>query len=131
MAKFVNGGGTLAIDSCGGGLEFAASADAELAAMFPNGFEQLKQPLKFDHALYKTLGMPADEIAYRPFSTRLLGNLKGPRLRGIEIGGRLAVIQSNEDLSVGLVGQHVDGIVGYTPRCASAIMAAILDGVAK
>jgi hypothetical protein len=34
----------------------------------------------------------------------------------MEIGNRLAVIFSGEDLSVGLVGQPVDGIVGYMPH---------------
>jgi hypothetical protein len=41
-----------------------------------------------------------------------------PRLRGIEIGGRLAVIFSGEDLSAGLVGNPVDGINGYAPLAA-------------
>jgi hypothetical protein len=34
----------------------------------------------------------------------------------MEISNRLTVIFSGEDLSVGLVGQPVDGIVGYVPQ---------------
>ena len=52
--------------------------------------------------------------------------MKGPQLRGIEINGRLAVIFSKEDLSVGLVGQAVDGIVGYTPETATRLMTRIV-----
>jgi hypothetical protein len=44
----------------------------------------------------------------------------------MEINNRLAVIFSGEDLSVALVGQPVDGIVGYTPATATRLMANIL-----
>jgi hypothetical protein len=47
-------------------------------------------------------------------------------LRGIEKDGRLAVIYSREDLSVGLVGQHVDGIIGYDPQTATTLMSKVL-----
>jgi hypothetical protein len=55
-------------------------------------------------------------VEYRPFARKSLGNIHLPRLRGMEISNRLAVIFSGEDLSVGLVGQPVDGIVGYVPQ---------------
>ena len=42
--------------------------------------------------------------------------------RGIRIDDRLAVIYSREDLSGGLVGQSVDGIVGYDPQSAAELM---------
>jgi hypothetical protein len=52
--------------------------------------------------------------------------LKTPRLRGIEVNGRLAVIFSPEDLSVGLVGGAVDGIYGYEPESAVNLMRCVL-----
>jgi len=39
------------------------------------------------------------------------------------------VIYSREDLSVGLVGQAVDGIVGYSPATATSLMTRILNSV--
>ena len=49
-----------------------------------------------------------------------------PALRGINVKGRLAVFYSREDLGAGIVGQPVDGITGYTPESATAIMRNIL-----
>ena len=45
-----------------------------------------------------------------------------PRLKGVEVGGRTAVLFSREDLTAGMVGQDVDGVFGYTPAVATAIM---------
>ena len=39
----------------------------------------------------------------------------------------MIVIYSREDLSAGLVGQAVDGIVGYDPASATALMSHILS----
>ncbi len=55
-----------------------------------------------------------------------MGKLSGPRLRGITQNGRLVCIYSPEDLSVGLVGEQVDGILGYKPETATALMRKIL-----
>ncbi len=43
-------------------------------------------------------------------------------MRGITIGGRVAVFYSPEDLSAGIVGEQVDGISGYDPASATQIM---------
>ena len=48
-----------------------------------------------------------------------------------EINGRLAVIYSREDLSAGMVGETIDGIIGYTPDTATALMTRIILYVAK
>ncbi len=50
-----------------------------------------------------------------------------PRLQGVERGGRLVIIYSREDLTAGLVGQAVDGIIGYDPATATSLMTRILD----
>ena len=49
----------------------------------------------------------------------------------MKLKDRLAVIYSPEDLSVGLVGQPIDGIVGYEPRTAAALMANALMNASK
>jgi len=53
--------------------------------------------------------------------------MKAPRVQGITFaGGRVGVFFSREDLSAGLVGQPVDGIVGYDPHTATTIMSRII-----
>jgi hypothetical protein len=127
LQDFVKGGGLLVIDACGGGDDFNASAQSELSKMFPDQTQQLGTPLKKDHPLY-TLGAPADFAAkYRTYT--LIHRPSGAanfRLNGIEFHGKLGVIYSSDDLSEGLVGQSVDGIIGYTPGVATTLMRRII-----
>jgi len=114
IKKFVEGGGTLIIDAAGGNGEFATAAEAELVAIFPGAKNTLKL-LPISHPLYSAANK-IEEVEYRPFARKSLGNIHMPRLRGMEVNNRLAIIFSGEDLSVGLVGQPIDGIVGYVPQ---------------
>ena len=63
---------------------------------------------------------------YRKFAVAKHGSLNVPRIRGIEQGGRIAVFYRAEDLSAGLVGQPIDGILGYSPEAATDIMRGII-----
>jgi hypothetical protein len=124
LKKFVDGGGTLIIDACGGSPKFAASVETALAEMYP---DQKLEMLPPDHALYKAGGGEPDVITYRNYAIRNgVGRTEAPRLQGITLKDRLAIIYSREDLSVGLVGQAVDGIVGYSPQTSTALMTRIL-----
>lgn len=128
LKKFVEDGGTLVIDAAGGSTHFAASARNELALMFGDAaIKSLEQPLPLDHPLFSAGGEKLESITYRRFARNVVGQLNTPRLRGIQIHGRLAVILSEEDLSVGLVGQPVDGIYGYDPETATRLMSCILQ----
>ena len=126
LRKFVEQGGTLVIDAAGGSSRFAASAEQELAQLFP-----ADKPVVIadDHAICDALayGTPM----FRAFARKVVGRNNKPLLQGITIKGRLAVIYSREDLSAGLVGQAVDGIVGYEPVAASVLMAGIVNHVAQ
>jgi hypothetical protein len=124
IQHFVQGGGTLIVDAAGGSAAFALSAQQELKILFPDQAGQLDQPLPLESPIYSS-GKPilhGRDIQFRPFALAALGNLKQPRLEGIEIGGRTCVYFSPQDLSVGLVGQQVDGIIGYTPELATTLM---------
>jgi hypothetical protein len=61
-------------------------------------------------------------IDYRKFARERVGNNKILRLKGIKLRGKWAIILSAEDLSVGMVGQQVDGVYGYTPGVSTEIM---------
>jgi hypothetical protein len=126
IKRFINAGGTLIVDAAGGSGAFATSAERELAEMFGPDAKQLDNALPPAHPLYSSDGKPLGEVGYRTFARGRLGSINVPQLRGITIGGRLAVIYSKEDLSVGLVGQPVDGIVGYSPPSATLLMSKAL-----
>lgn len=127
IRKFVEGGGTLVLDAAGGRSEFATAGELLVQSLWPEKTEALQQPLKMDHPLYSAGGKPLAKVQYRSAARRTLtGDLNTPRLRGIEIDGRLAVILSREDLSVGLVGMPVEGIIGYEPDSATELMKRIL-----
>lgn len=125
VKNFVEGGGVLIVDAAGGSAEFAQSIEQEFDAIFGAEAKSLKEPLPADHPIYRLKGNL--EVAYRSFAQRVLGrNLKVARLRLMEHNGKPAVIYSPEDISAGLVGQSVDGIVGYAPATAAKLMVNIL-----
>jgi len=124
IKQFVAGGGTLIVDVAGGSGKVATSFEGTLADLFPGEKLEVLPP---EHPLYSAGGGAKDEIAYRSYAIRNgVGQTTSPRLQGIQQNGRLAVIYSREDLSVGLVGQEVDGVIGYTPATATALMTRIL-----
>lgn len=128
LKTFVTNGGTLIVDAAGGSGEFADAAERELKSLFGADAEKgLAQPLDRNHPIYNLPGFKIDKFDYRPW-TRLhtTGSLKEPRLRGINLGKRTAIFYSREDLSAGLVGEPVDGIIGYSPQTATEIMRNIL-----
>ncbi len=112
LKKYVAGGGMLVIDSCGGGAGFAGDAEA-LASVLCDG----AKPTAISEADPVVVGpVKLEAIEYRAFASRV-GALRGLRLKAYALPNRKspAVILSAEDLSVGLVGQPVDGINGYRP----------------
>jgi hypothetical protein len=127
LKAYITAGGTLLVDATGGDTDAASSLEAELTSLTGNK----PTPLPLDDPLYKNLGCPPDQIAYRPYAMkRTLGQIKGPRLRASSVNNRPAVFFSPEDLSVGLVGQPIDGIFGYTPASAAAICRAVVISAA-
>jgi len=117
IKSFVAGGGTLVVDAAGGSVAFAESVEGELREMFPEGLK----PLPDAHEIYNR----GDKLVidYRDFARKVLGSLKDQgRLQMVEVEGRVAVIYSREDLSAGLVGHAVDGIVGYDPQTSTELM---------
>jgi hypothetical protein len=124
LKLFVESGGTLVIDAAGGSSEFATAVEQELSAIFPGAS---LSTLAKEHALFAAGGSVLRSFGYRAYASRVLGALKDePRLRAIELNGRPAVLFSREDLSSGMVGQSVDGIIGYDPSTATQIMSKIV-----
>jgi len=143
LKQFIEKGGTLIVDAAGGSASFADSAEKglnDLAATLSGaaqaspsnqpagaGPDMVGTVLPPDHALYNLPNAKITQFEYRTFTRHHIGGkLNAPRVRGIDVGKRVAVFYSREDLSAGLVGERVDGILGYDPETATAIMRNIL-----
>ena len=124
LKGYVASGGTLIVDAAGGSGEFATSVEQALTDVFgADAAGGLSDPLPATSAAYQLDGKPPGKIEYRDFArAKVLGALDGPRVRAIAVDGRPAVFYSPDDLSTGLVGQPVDGIVGYAPATATDLM---------
>jgi hypothetical protein len=113
----------LLVDAAGGKTAFSYSAKAELQKAFP-GTD------KFDvlpaNSPVFTLGDPIKDVSYRQYARAAVGSVHSPLLRGVTVGGRVGLFVSNEDLAVGIVGEPVDGIIGYDPPSATHIMQNLL-----
>jgi hypothetical protein len=124
LKRAIDNGGTLIVDAAGGASEFAASVEK----LFPLIAKEPLKPIPPDHALFAAGGGPKlTEVGYREYARRTVGSTREPRLQGVERNGRMIIIYSREDLSAGLVGHAVDGIVGYDPASATALMSHILS----
>jgi len=123
LHSFVANGGTLIVDAAGGSPTFNDDVRSQLQSTFFDEASQIDQPLRPGHVLYSEIGSKIDEVGYRNFARHaLMENLKMPRIRGMKIEGRIGVFYSVEDISAGLVGEPVDGIVGYDPDSATSLM---------
>ncbi len=124
LLEFVRHGGTLVIDAAGGSNEFADSAETELRAIFAKDAARgLAGTLPPDSPVFHLPEAQIDTVAYRTFArTLMVGHTKSARIHGIEHAGKISAFYSREDLSAGLVGEPVDGVLGYDPTSATAIM---------
>ncbi|MDB5353591.1 MAG: A-macroglobulin complement component [Phycisphaerales bacterium] len=122
LKDFVTKGGTLIVDAAGGSSEFADSVETELNTIFGAGAVGPDKTLPLTDAVYAGPNK-IDKVAFRPYARKsFTGSTHDPRIRGIKVGGREAVFYSREDLTEGLVGQPVDGVLGYEPKTASQLM---------
>jgi hypothetical protein len=128
LQNFVKQGGTLIVDAAGGSPAFADSAEHELQSIFgAYSAAGLATPLPSSHTLFHLPGHEIRSFLYRPWARlNAVGALKDPRIRIMEVDNRPAVFFSREDLSAGLVGEPVDGVIGYTPETATEIMRNII-----
>lgn len=123
IANYLRQGGTLLVDAAGGTKAFADSAQAELAETLGLGDQPLGAVLAPDDPLYRLRDGKISQFRYRRYTSgRVTGKLDAPRLRGFDQGGHTVLFFSREDLTAGCVGQNTDGIIGYSPNTATAIV---------
>ena len=128
LKDFVAKGGTLIVDAAGGDAEFANSIEPELKIIFGKDAEEaMGKPLAMDSPVF-TADDNITSVAYRTYTHRAaVGNLSVARLYGIPAGNRIGVFYSRMDISEGLVGEPVDGIVGYDPASATKLMTNMIN----
>ena len=128
VKAFADAGGTLLIDAAGGADAFADAATDELAAIFGEPARKAAvTALPPGHAVFTLPELAVQKFEYRNFARgKRVGRLNTPRLAAVEAGGRVVAFFSREDLSGGLVGQPVDGILGYAPQTATEIVRNVL-----
>jgi len=123
LAKFVEDGGTLLVDSTGGTKAFSDSIKTVLSQIFP---DQPLEALPPDHPLYS--GETPDSVKIESVDWRKYTRVRDnkvpddkPNLFAIKKSDRLAVIFSPDDLTSGLLGTTTWGIAGYSPKSAQSL----------
>jgi hypothetical protein len=118
---YVEAGGVLVVDACGGQEPFATSVRATLlSAAFPDA---TVGPLPADHPVLLPSRPFADDLRtmrLRPFASEKL-NARAVPIEGLH-AGKGWVIFSSLDLTSGLLGTQEWGILGYDPAYASALV---------
>jgi hypothetical protein len=122
IKQFVTAGGTLIVDVAGGDVVFADAAENELDTIFGGKTEALDET----HVVYNVPGDKIEKVGWRRYVGDRIPDKRRAQLRGMTVGGRTAVFFSREDLSEGIVGEPVDGVLGYDPATATDLMAAML-----
>ena len=121
LRKFVESGGILLIDACGGENAFTQSARDDL---LHNAFSgAAKVPLPADHPLYKDLkpGLSnPSPVRLRPYAIDRLGNF-APPIQLLKLG-KGYVLFSAMDLTSALLGTNTWGIIGYEPASAQVFV---------
>jgi hypothetical protein len=120
LRKYVEDGGVVLIDSCGGSPAFSQSVAALLAQAFPN---VKPKPITAEHALLGKTAAGMDDLGkplLRPYAEQKLGKSAG-RIEELTVGkGR--VIVSSLDLSSGLLGTNTWRILGFQPGYAQSLV---------
>ena len=120
IRRYVEGGGVLLIDACGGSAAFDASITALLAKAFPTAKPQAIAP---EHVLLAG-GAPAMDQLPKPL-VRALTIQKMSRAAAKIMSfraGRGCVTYSPLDLTTGILGANTYNILGYTPAYAQSFV---------
>lgn len=146
IRRFLIAGGTLVVDAASGSPEFRQSIQGDLDQLVPNlhfGPMALTDAILDDthpipepepHIFPDDPPQPRThpteehklEIEYRRFARSNSKEATGLQLQGIRVGRRYAIILSPFDLSAGLTGQSIDGVMGYSASTATEIVRRII-----
>ncbi len=123
LAAYLSGGGTLIVDAAGGSKPFADAARKEFADLLSDAEEG---PIALSHPIFTKVGPTITKATFRRTSMLAARPPSRPRIRAIIHKGRIAVIFSRDDLTVGLLGYPCWGLKGYSPESSFEIMRNLL-----
>lgn len=117
LKSYCRAGGSLVVDAAGGSPQARASAESLLDELFGSGS---RRRLASRSELYNLPNLEVGKVRWRRATRQRMGGLRTPQLAGIDLGGRIAVLYSAEDLTAGLVGYQAYGVNGYAPGMDAA-----------
>ncbi len=122
IRAYVESGGVLFVDLCGGTGPFDESVRTQLfASAFPDARPRV---MGFTHPLLLAAGQPGmQDLSHprlRPFAVEVLGS-GGGYLSGFA-AGKGHVLFTSFDVTCGLLGTNTWGIIGYEPAYAESLM---------
>jgi hypothetical protein len=120
LRQYVQSGGVLLIDACGGSEPMRQAVRDTVKKLFP---DKTPTEMPTDHPLLAGKGPGLTQIAkplVRPYVFKVIG-AKFPKLQIVE-WGKGAVLISELDLTCGLLGNKMMGITGYDPNYAHAFV---------
>jgi hypothetical protein len=119
-------GGTILIETTGGRGTFSRSMEQQLAKHLGSSARSLaRTPIVTGDGIRGAVDCRI--VRYTAATWPVLGTLEQrPRLRGIELDGRVAVLFSHEDLVHALLGRPVWDVVGYEAEAARRLLRNIL-----
>jgi len=121
---YVQRGGVLLVDMCGGMGAFDRSAEAVLAVAFPG---QTPQPLPLGHPMLKKGNPGTEDMTHPLVRTETIKRYgKGAGVLRTIASGKGHVIYTPLDITSGLLGVRTIGILGYEPGYAEALMKNII-----
>ena len=122
LRKFLQAGGTLLCDAAGGSRAFAEAVEKQIFPLFPGKFVR-----RLASEIALTGPARLQRVSYRSEFASALGPERDvPRLWGLLLAGRPAVILSRADLTAGLAGCGSYKLRGYTPNSAVGVMINLL-----
>jgi hypothetical protein len=121
--RYVDGGGTLLIDSLGGSEAFAASAAQLLTRAFPDAsLHKLSEAeLPLAPLLPGMDDLSATALPLRSYTLTRLADASSASPQGF-VHGKGRVIYTPLDITSGLLGTNTWGILGYTPTTAQSLL---------
>jgi hypothetical protein len=117
LRAYVEAGGLVLIDACGGSTEFAQSATALLNRAFPG---KTLTRLDSKHRLFSPAVAGMEDLSKPQVRSYAAGN-HAARIDML-ISGKGKVLFSSLDLTTGLLGTNTWGILGYQPAYAQKLM---------
>lgn len=126
LQSYVQGGGTVFVETIGGRGDFSVKLEQQLRAAFKAEAAPLQSydPIVSGQTLDG--GQKAGRVLFRPFSVINMAAKREPRVTAIDVNGRHAVIFSHDDLSLGVLGLRRWGINGYQPDSAKLLLTNIV-----